>query len=118
MTAPSAFTLLRNATTGYQTLFILSFSYLLFFQCPISFAAASDAPTCSAGADLNDSDPDLRSMIFDVGYGPERFDFYVEPEVSMFYGDDAGSRTVATPVFNGFAGKFVNMSPQSLQLFW
>lgn len=46
------------------------------------------------------------------------FDAYVEPDVSTFYQEEPGSRTAETPWFRGLAGKFINLSPDHLHLYW
>lgn len=46
------------------------------------------------------------------------FKAYVVPDVSTFYREEPGTRKAVTPAFNGQAGKFVNMSPNRLNLFW
>ena len=61
-------------------------------------------------------DPTLYPMPFEDG----EFLAYVQPDVSTFYGNvSASSREVAVnPEFNGIAGKFLNLSPERMQLFW
>jgi hypothetical protein len=46
------------------------------------------------------------------------FKAYVRQDISSFYGEKPGSRTEQKPSFNGQAGKFVNMSPERLSLYW
>ena len=54
-------------------------------------------------------DPNLVTREFDIGYGPESFDFYVPPDVSQCYREAPGSRVAMKPTFKGMSGKFVNM---------
>ena len=54
-------------------------------------------------------DPNLITREFDIGYGPESFDFYVPPDVSQCYREEPGSRVAMKPTFKGMSGKFVNM---------
>ena len=54
-------------------------------------------------------DPALVTREFDIGYGPETFDFYVPPDVSQCYREEAGSKVARKPKFNGMSGKFINM---------
>lgn len=71
-------------------------------------------------------DPNLHEMEYDVGDGPKTTLVYVEPDVSTFYtaideGVDNGNapaRTKVTPKFNGFQGKFINMSNKPMTLYW
>ena len=43
---------------------------------------------------------------------------YVRPDISSFYREPPGSRTAVKSSFNGLAGKFINMSPEHLTLYW
>lgn len=75
--------------------------------------ASQDVPEDSDLAEDKDADdPMLQQM--------PRYDFkaYVRADVSTFYGEEPVSRTEQTPAFNGMAGKFVNMSPRQLSLYW
>jgi hypothetical protein len=47
--------------------------------------------SCSLSDDEFANDPDMRTMVFDIGYGPQEFRAYVQPDVSTFYRDDGGS---------------------------
>ena len=78
--------------------------------CGVSF---SDTSHWSTAVDIEDEeDPMLQKM-------PD-FDFkaYVRQDISSFYGEKPGSRTEKQPSFRGQAGKFVNMSPERLSLYW
>ena len=58
------------------------------------------------------NDPYLRQM-------PNmNFKAYVRPDVSTFYREEPGSRQPSPHNFNGQAGKFINMSPDRLGLYW
>ena len=46
------------------------------------------------------------------------FKAYVRQDISSMYQEPPGSRTEQTPAFTGQAGKFVNMSPERLDLYW
>lgn len=48
------------------------------------------------------------------------YDFmaYVRRDVATFYQQEEGSKTETAPKFKGQAGKFVNMSPERLDLYW
>lgn len=63
----------------------------------------------------------LKPMTYDLdGYGDEEtFLAYVVPDVSSFYqGAEPGSKKANQPSFNGLAGKFFNLSPERMKLFW
>eukprot|EP00934_Nitzschia_sp_Nitz4_P004919 Nitzschia sp. Nitz4//scaffold193_size40683//33718//35395//NITZ4_007505-RA/size40683-augustus-gene-0.58-mRNA-1//-1//CDS//3329540297//4909//frame0 len=46
------------------------------------------------------------------------FKAYRRADISSFYREAPGSRVEQEPKFNGQAGKFVNMSPERLDLYW
>ena len=75
-------------------------------------AAVSDASAAWSSLEQDEEDPMLQQMP-DVD-----FKAYVRKDISSFYGEEPGSRTEKTPKFNGQAGKFVNMSPERLSLYW
>ena len=75
---------------------------------------------CSlSNEDFARRDPNLRAMTYDVGDGPQTTWVYIEPPVESFYPPgEAPSSTKVVPKFNGFAGKFINMSNQKVTLYW
>ena len=83
-------------------------------------AACSQESQCSlSDEDFARRDPNLREMTYDVGDGPQTTWVYVEPPVESFYPPGkAPSKAKVVPKFNGFAGKFINMSNQKLTLYW
>lgn len=48
----------------------------------------------------------------------ETFLAYIPPDVSTFYGEEPFSRKAVRPSFNGHFGKFVNLSPHHVRVFW
>lgn len=75
------------------------------------------------GDDENDClsrDPALRPMKYNVGdeNGVQIFMAYVTPEISSFYQEEPGTRKKQLPHHTGLAGKFLNLSPDRLYLFW
>eukprot|EP00956_Cyclotella_meneghiniana_P009922 scaffold13725_cov44-Cyclotella_meneghiniana.AAC.8 len=56
-------------------------------------------------------DPNLREM-------PNGFRAYVRPDISTFYKEKPGTRKPSSHAFNGLAGKFINMTPDRLNLYW
>mmetsp|Transcript_17611 Transcript_17611/g.24830 ORF Transcript_17611/g.24830 Transcript_17611/m.24830 type:complete len:606 (+) Transcript_17611:32-1849(+) len=46
------------------------------------------------------------------------FQAYVIPDVSTFYQETPGSMIAKIPRYKGLAGKFINLSPQKLDLYW
>mmetsp|Transcript_1658 Transcript_1658/g.3152 ORF Transcript_1658/g.3152 Transcript_1658/m.3152 type:complete len:501 (-) Transcript_1658:38-1540(-) len=65
-------------------------------------------------------DPTLHEIEYDLGQGPERTHVYVEPNVTTFYKayETCPASQKVKPYFNGFAAKFINMSPDPLSLYW
>jgi prolyl 4-hydroxylase len=87
--------------------------------CGIDGAACNEDDSISVTADFQNpaptkasDDPYLKKM-------PD-YDFYayVRKDISSFYQEEWGSRDEHTPAFKGQAGKFVNMSPDRLDLYW
>lgn len=77
-------------------------------------ASLSDAGTWAPSfEEVEDEEDPMLQQMPDVN-----FKAYVRQDISSFYGEDPGSRTEAKPSFNGQAGKFVNMSPERLSLYW
>ena len=83
--------------------------------------------------DDSERDPALQEMQYDVGDGPQTSMVYVEPDLNSFYNinkddtidsDDLASTTTTKsysrvePEFNGFGGKFINMSNKYLDFHW
>jgi prolyl 4-hydroxylase len=85
---------------------------------------ASSATGKSGSASYRD--PNLVPLEYDVGEGPQTTLVYAEPEVSTFYvtNDDGvvenGSmpRSQVKPAFTGLQGKFVNLSRETVTLYW
>lgn len=84
-------------------------------QVCMNDAAVSDADAASWSKvveEEGEEDPMLMQMP-DVD-----FKAYVRKDISAMYGEEPGSRKEKTPKFTGQAGKFVNMSPERLSLYW
>ena len=91
---------------------------------------AASTPEQSRGLDevsslssfSNDVDPNLKTMTFKLpGESGERsHQVYVQPDVSTFYNEPPGTsdRQPLKMRFNGQAGKFINLSPTYLTLYW
>ncbi|KAL3774400.1 hypothetical protein HJC23_000585 [Cyclotella cryptica] len=58
------------------------------------------------------NDPNLKEM------PTINFRAYVRPDISTFYKEEPGSRQPTSHAFNGQAGKFINMTPNRLNLYW
>uniref|UniRef100_A0A7S2DUY8 Fe2OG dioxygenase domain-containing protein n=1 Tax=Helicotheca tamesis TaxID=374047 RepID=A0A7S2DUY8_9STRA len=106
----------RGKGTQHLMLFLFKFSFLA--SCCV--ATSGESLTCSANHDHDgfEKDPALKEMTFDIGYGEETFEAYVQPDVSSFYHEEVGSIKEVKPHFVALAGKFVNMSPHPLRLYW
>ena len=68
---------------------------------------------------MEERDPNLRLMTYDVGDGEQTTYVYVEPTIEeMYRTSDQHVHQRVTPQFNGFAGKFINMSNKKCTLYW
>ena len=64
----------------------------------------------------DDKDPMLKPMPIDLP--PFSKDVYTRADISSFYQEKPGSRVEKTPEFQGQAGKFINISPHRMELYW
>ena len=67
-----------------------------------------------------DWEPNLHPMTVKYGNGiyNETFNAYVIPDVSTFYNLPVGTKKPKSPSFHGQFGKFINMSPNTVQVHW
>lgn len=111
----------KSHRRGFPHLLLLALS-LLSTIVDSRLYSASATSTSSSQCSLSEqdfvNDPAIHTMDFDLGYGPQEFHAYVQPEVSNFYQEPTGSRTKTNPYHKGWAAKFVNMSTQRVRLFW
>lgn len=87
-----------------------------------------DVYTSSASNDhsrsMEERDPNLVLMTYDLGDGEKSTYVYVEPKIEDMYrrpSDQAAATELiqrVTPLFNGFAGKFINLSNKKCTLYW
>lgn len=64
----------------------------------------------------DEKDPQLKAMPIDKF--PYYKEVYVRKDISSFYQEEPGSRKESTPSFKGIAGKFINISPHRVELYW
>jgi hypothetical protein len=73
-------------------------------------------------SNMEERDPNLRLMTYDVGDGEQTTYVYVEPTIEEMYRSTVSDQEPrvqrVTPQFNGFAGKFINMSNKKCTLYW
>jgi hypothetical protein len=69
-------------------------------------------------AEINEQDPALQVLEYDVGEGAKTTLVYVEPTMDVMYNGNPPSKEKVPMKFNGFAGKFINMSTQRVTLYW
>jgi hypothetical protein len=82
----------------------------LFFQLMSQSLCAPSYSTDKSEID------EFQLMTFDLGFGKETFNAYVQPNVTTF---SRGSLNEATKMnHNGHAVKFFNISPKALKYFW
>jgi prolyl 4-hydroxylase len=79
----------------------------------------SDPLTCSASYSIEENDPGLQEITFDIGQGAEVTWVYVQPNVTSFYRDISAvaSHTMVNPAYKGRVCNFVNLSDKQLVLF-
>lgn len=64
-------------------------------------------------------DPHLKEIEIDLGKGTnETFLAYFPPDVSTFYQQEPFSRKPVRPRFTGQFGKFINLGPTPIRIFW
>ena len=80
---------------------------------------SQDDETCTWN-DINCyQDPNLKEISIDLGNGDnETFLAYIPPDVSTFYRDKPLTRKAVAPKFNGQFGKFINLSPNPIRIYW
>lgn len=92
----------------------------LFISVFISFCVdgilSENALTCSVAEEEWPKDPALHEMRFDIGYGDEVFDAYVQPSLSSFSKGEYDE--AKSPFHVGWAVKFFNLSPESVDYYW
>jgi hypothetical protein len=78
---------------------------------------SAEEESCDHSADEDEEiDPMLKPMPIDQ---PPYFkNVYTRADISSFYRDEPGSRVEKVPKFKGQAGKFTNMSPHRMGLYW
>ena len=91
-------------------LFLLSLSGL-------AVAVYAQEQTCSV-VDVDEVDPALKEMTYNVGDGEKTTMVYMEPDIKSFYNGNPPASTKVVPKFNGLAGKFINLSNQYLRFYW
>jgi len=80
----------------------------------IIYQLAESCPTSSVEKD--EIDPALKEFKFDIGYGTEYFTAYVQPDIQSFSRGE--HEDAKEPNMKGHAAKFINMSPDTLRLYW
>ncbi len=95
---------------------MVSITTLLFSLLALQPCLADNVRIPSYSVSETRKDPNLEEVSFDLGYGEEFFEVFKEPDiVSMTQGNIT---EVKTPNFTGHGVKFINMSPELLNLFW
>jgi hypothetical protein len=63
-------------------------------------------------------DRHLQEMTVRLGDDNATFVAYVPPDVSTFYQEPPGTRRAKEPSFSGQFGKFINLSPDPIRVYW
>jgi len=79
-------------------------------------SGAGDDESCLETQLDVEKDPMLQPMAIDRP--PYFFDVNKRADISSFYREEPGSRQEKTPAFKGQAGKFINISPHRVNLYW
>lgn len=96
----------------------LTATLLLLQSADVAAQYIVDGLECSIPNSVSPVDPNLIEMKYDVGDGEKTSLVYVEPKITDFYDTDESDYQRVTPKFNGFAGKFINMSKDPVTLYW
>ena len=76
----------------------------------------SVANTASVPVDDDRKDPNLQEISFDLGFGEENFEVFMDPDIQTI--SQGKHDKIVKPHMKGHAVKFFNMSPYSVKLFW
>lgn len=82
----------------------------------VNSVLSENAPTCSVVEEEWPKDPSLHEMRFDIGYGEELFDAYIQPSISSFSQGEYDE--AEAPYHVGWAVKFFNLSPEPVDFYW
>jgi hypothetical protein len=65
-------------------------------------------------------DPHLKPMIFSLKDDPEEktFEAYILTDIATYYNKTPGTVTAKKPSFTGMFGKFINLSPNKIRVYW
>ena len=65
-------------------------------------------------------EPNLQPMQvkFDPSGPSETFYAYVDPDISTYYNQSTGSMTIQRPISKGMFGKFINLSPEPIRVWY
>jgi hypothetical protein len=77
-----------------------------------------DRDTCAAAGKEQYRDPNLVPLTVDFSDHRETVYAYVTPDVATFYNETPGSMKKLETDFRGQFGKFINMSPQPIRVYW
>mmetsp|Transcript_106 Transcript_106/g.163 ORF Transcript_106/g.163 Transcript_106/m.163 type:complete len:510 (+) Transcript_106:18-1547(+) len=83
-------------------------------------AFAQEEPETCVWSEGSDSCSHLQPVTVDFGEdrGVETYYSYVTPDVSTFYNATAGTKKAKQPSFPGHFGKFLNLSPDPVRIYW
>mmetsp|Transcript_21121 Transcript_21121/g.32044 ORF Transcript_21121/g.32044 Transcript_21121/m.32044 type:complete len:482 (-) Transcript_21121:13-1458(-) len=92
---------------------------LLFLLAASYHAIAEELGTCEWNDQSCYQDPHLKEIQVTLGENKkDTFLAYVTPDVSTFYQEEPGSRTSVESTFSGQCGKFINISPYDVRVYW
>jgi len=82
----------------------------------LALCHSSRTTSTSSIEDETAKDPSLQEMSFDLGYGTEYFEAFVQPTMEEM--SQGKYKEAKKPRMNGHAVKFHNMSPDTVRYFW
>ena len=93
-----------------------SISPLLNLLLQLLVLQACHASKLTASTVDDSKDPNLKEFSFDLGYGEEFFEAFIDPTIETM---SQGEHTeIVAPSMKGHAVKLFNMSPQSVDYYW
>lgn len=93
-------------------------SFVTLLLLALSGVAAQEE-SCSWNDGSCYQDPHLKEITIDLGNGKnETFMAFHPSDVATFYQEEPGSRKAVTPKFLGQFGKFINLSPDHVRIYW
>lgn len=102
-----------NSKNHFSSLILFIVHILLLSKCQCQQSQCS-----LTRKEIESQDPALVKMRYNIGDGKKTFWAYVTPPVSSFYQSDPPASRKVTPMHSGQAAKFINLSNNSISVYW